>query len=359
MADAAHSADLGAVLSFGFGELFWLTHEAVVGADLASQRIVLWNPSAERIFGYSRAEAIGMPLERLVPADLVGAHREGVDRFRNHGEARLVGGPPVEVRAVRSDGQELIVSLTLTAVADDRHHVAAVIRDVTEQRSAEQDRQRAFDAMRVFLAAASHDLRSPLMTIAGFAQLLLDTEEEVAAGERADMIGRILRGSEHAMRLVDDLLMISEIEAGVVEVRSTVVQVEAAVREAIAETGVAAEMESCAAVSVGVDRHHLHRILVNLLINASNHGRPPITVASTADGGQASIRVCDGGDGVAEDFVDILFDPFTRSRASRGRGSGLGLSIVRGLARSNGGDVTYERDAGRSCFVVTLPSAAD
>jgi PAS domain S-box-containing protein len=357
MADPVSGSDLDAAQRFGFGRLFWLTHEAVVGADLRSQRIVLWNPSAERIFGYGRDEAVGMPLDRLVPADLVDGHHAGIDRFRSGGPAHLVGGPPVEVRAVRSDGTELTVSLTLTAVADDRRHVAAVIRDVTEQRAAEQERQRAFESMRVFLAAASHDLRSPLMTTAGFAQLLLDPQEDISADERADMAGRILRASEHAVRLVDDLLTVSEIQAGAVDLRSGVVTIDAALREAVAEAGASVDVGDGAGLSVRVDRHHLHRILVNLLINASKYGRPPITVAATAAGDEVAIRVCDRGDGVPDDVVDVLFDPFTRSRGARGRGSGLGLSIVKGLAEVNGGRVSYDRDAGASCFVVTLPAA--
>jgi PAS domain S-box-containing protein len=357
MAEPVSGADLDAAQRFGFGRLFWLTHEAVVGADLRSQRIVLWNPSAERIFGYPHDEAVGMPLDRLVPGDLVDAHHAGIDRFRSGGPAHLVGGPPVEVRAVRNDGAELTVSLTLTAVADDRRHVAAVIRDVTEERAAERDRQRAFEAMRVFLAAASHDLRSPLMTTAGFAQLLLDPQEDISADERADMAGRILRASEHAVRLVDDLLTVSEIEARAVEVRAHAVTIDTAVREAIAETGASVDVGDTSNLEVRVDRHHLHRILVNLLINAAKYGRPPVTVAAESAGDAIAIRVCDAGDGVPDDVVDSLFDPFTRSREARGRGSGLGLSIVKGLAEANGGRVRYDRSEGTSCFVVTLPAA--
>ena len=118
MSQPPAEADAASPEEFGIGRLFWLTHEAIIGADLASERIILWNPSAERIFGYTTADAVGMPLDRLVPDSLAAAHHQGIHRFREGGEAHLVGGPPIEVPAVAKDGAELTVALTLTAVDD-------------------------------------------------------------------------------------------------------------------------------------------------------------------------------------------------------------------------------------------------
>ena len=342
---------------FGFGRLLWLTHEAVVGADVGAERIVLWNPSAERIFGYTVDEAVGMPLDRLVPEDLVEAHHRGIERFRDLGDPQLVGGPPVEVRAIRKDGESLWVALTLTSVADDRQYVAAVIRDITAQRAADVDRHRAHEALRSFLAAASHDLRSPLVTISGFADLLADADANISDDERADMARRIRGASEHAWRLVDDLLTMSEIQAGVVEVRPTSVDVAGVVRQAMVTAGVEADVDDHGGATVRADLHHLQRMLVNLLANAAKHGEPPVSVAAIDDAHDVVIRVCDRGTGIADNAADDLFDAFTRGATARGRGSGLGLSIVRGLAESNGGSAWYERRDDVSCFVVRLPSA--
>src|SRR5688572_14185320 len=77
--------------AFGIGHLFWLTSDSIVAANLDDERIVLWNPSAERLFGYTAAEAIGMRLETLVPDDLRAAHLDGVHRYAATGEASLVG----------------------------------------------------------------------------------------------------------------------------------------------------------------------------------------------------------------------------------------------------------------------------
>jgi PAS domain S-box-containing protein len=360
MADAAVELHLRAIDDFGFGRLFWLSNEAVIGANLETERIVLWNPSAERIFGYTAEEAIGMPLDRLVPADLVAAHHAGINRFREMGEPHLVGGPPVEVPAVRKGGEGLSVALTLTAVdeAGGRKHVVAIIRDVTTQKAAEQDRVRAFEAMESFVASASHDLRNPLSAVIGFAQVLLESGDSLRDDQRTDFVRRILSAGEQAGRLVDHLLTTSKIKAGVLDRRPELTSLGTAAQEALAAVGVVGDAAECEGVSVWVDRDHLHRILVNLLANAAKYGRPPICLAGEVRAGNVEIRVSDSGDGVAASFRGALFEPFTRAEASRGQpGTGLGLSIVKGLAEANGGDVRYEDlPAGGACFVVTLPS---
>src|SRR5687768_9128208 len=191
-------ANMQTAEALGVGRLFWLTHEAVVGADLQSECIVLWNPSAERIFGYSAAEALGMALGRLVPDALRDAHHAGIRRFRDTGEAHLVGGPPVEVPAIAKDGSTRIVALSLTAIDSEGpdRHVVAVVRDVTEQKSAEDELRRTNEAMRSFVATASHDLRSPLATILGFAQTLQRREREFSADEQDSFLAAIMRAGQ-------------------------------------------------------------------------------------------------------------------------------------------------------------------
>jgi PAS domain S-box-containing protein len=362
MPEPPAEADAASPESFGIGRLFWLTHEAVIGADLATERIILWNPSAERIFGYTAADAIGMPLDRLVPDGMAGAHHEGIRRFREGGEPRLVGGPPVEVPAVAKDGTVLTIALTLTAVDDPRgrRQVIAVIRDVTAQRAAEEEQRHTFEAMRAFVATASHDLRTPLTAITGFARLLVEPNEQITAEQRADFAASILRSSQQASRLVDDMLTLSKIQAGVIEVRASNVELNAAVAEAASSVGVAVDVDIADGVVVHADSDHLQRILANLLTNATKYGRPPILLTGLTAARRVEVRVCDSGDGISADFATQLFEPFTRAKTTqRQPGAGLGLSIVRGLVEANGGTVGYERaDAGGACFVVTLPQAS-
>lgn len=128
--------------AFGIGRLFWGVSEGIVVGDLSDESIVLWNPAAETIFGWTAEEAVGMPLHHLVPHELREAHLHGIARFRETGRGDLVGSSGgVELPALRKDGGTLHVELTLTLL--DNHedpetdYVLALIRDVTDKRQAE------------------------------------------------------------------------------------------------------------------------------------------------------------------------------------------------------------------------------
>jgi len=345
--------------ALGVGRLFWLTHEAVVAADLDSERIVLWNPSAERIFGYTAAEALGMPLDVLVPDALREAHHAGIRRFRDTGEARLVGGPPVEVPAVAKDGSVRTVALSLTSTGNEgpKRHVVAVVRDVTEQKAAEEELRRTNQAMESFVATASHDLRSPLAVILGFAQTLQRREREFSVEEQDTFLAAIVRAGKHAARLVDDLLTLSKIQAGVVAIRRQPVALADAARECAHQAAPDAEIDVDDALAVTIDRDHLCRMLLNLLDNAAKYGLPPIRVSTHVSAGAVDLSVSDGGVAVTDEFRTRMFEPFERAEPNNDvPGTGLGLSIVRGLAQANGGDVDYARvDGERNCFTLHLP----
>ena len=348
---------------FGIGRLFWLTSEAIVGADLAAEEIVLWNPAAARLFGYSVSEALGMPLDRLVPEFIRPQHLAGIRRYRQgDGPPVLVGAGMVQVPAQTKDGSLREISLSLTDVSDGtaNRYVLAMVRDVTAVAEAERSLQRTNQAMKEFVATASHDLRTPLTSVLGFARMLRDQSPALNESDREMCIDAILRGATQANRLVDDLLTLSQLQAGVVTTKLESVPVAALAREAAARNGVDAVVEVDDSVEVSADAHHVERILGNYLSNAARYGRAPIRVTSGVEDGHVVIRVCDAGDGVPENFVDRLFTAFSRVDPGTGEGTGLGLSIIKGLAEANGGDVLYERfpDGGGVCFGVRLPMAA-
>jgi PAS domain S-box-containing protein len=130
----------------GFGRLFAAIRDAVIVADVATGRIVLWNLAAEQIFGHSASEAADLPLEALVPDRLKGRHSAGFARYRQTGHGRLIeAGRPFEVPAVRKDGAEIAVELTLSPIQDapvGGRFVLAIVRDVSERKSEEETAQR-------------------------------------------------------------------------------------------------------------------------------------------------------------------------------------------------------------------------
>jgi PAS domain S-box-containing protein len=343
---------------YGIGRLFWITTDAIVGADTQSGLIVLWNPAAEVLFGYPAQDALGMPLVDLVVPELREAHLVGLDRYRSGGPPTLMGQSPVEVPALTRDGTRRDVALTLADVSQDasRRHVVAIIRDMTDLRQAQQDLERLNQSMQEFVATASHDLRAPLAAARGFSQALALADESLSNEQRQEFASAILRSVTRASRLVDDLLTLSQIQAGAIASGEDLVDVAETADEAARLAGADVTTSIEPGLVIRIDRHHLERMLTNLVANAARHGRPPIEVSAHAVGDRIEIHVTDTGDGVPDDFLPRLFDRFARASPNPG-GTGLGLSIVRGLANAHGGDVTYDRSAdGGARFVIHLPS---
>ncbi|HVL81927.1 MAG TPA: HAMP domain-containing sensor histidine kinase [Actinomycetota bacterium] len=214
-------------------------------------------------------------------------------------------------------------------------------------------------SLRDFVAVTSHDLRTPITTILGLASLLRTRDDR---SELERMLEMIEKHAHNAAAMLDGLLTLSRIEAGALDTRPEAVDVREALEEVADALGhgdpiaIRVEPED---ISVLVDRMHLRRILENFVVNALKHGAPPVVVEARGRGDRVDIAVSDSGSGVPEVFVPRMFERFSRAESARGTpGSGLGLSIVRGLAAANGGEIRYEPNAPTgSRFVVSLPRA--
>ena len=345
----------------GFGQLFAVVGDAVIVGEVSSGRVVLWNPAAERIFGYPADEAVGMPIEELIPPPLRSAHREGLSRFLTRGETRLVGtGRPAELPARRKDGSEFWVDLTLTPMetpAVPGRFVLAIVRDVTERRRSQAHLAATNRAMREFLVMAAHDLRSPVTTIVCAAELIC----QAAESHVTDLGAVISRQAQHLGQIISELADLGQIEVGETKVNPTDVSVIDAVDEALEACRLAPgapAVDIADGLRVWVDPDHLRRMLENYLTNAEKYAAAGICVRARIAGEYIDIGVVDDGPGVPPEFVPRLFDKFTRP-ATTGHppGRGIGLAIVAGLARINGGTAWYEpnRPTG-SQFWVRLPA---
>jgi PAS domain S-box-containing protein len=259
------------------------------------------------------------------------------------------------------------------------------IRDITEQRRAKKEQDRAEEALREaneklraadrrkdeFLGMLSHELRNPLAPIRN-ALYVLDHAEP--AGQQASRAKEIAnRQVAHLTRLVDDLLDVTRIARGKVEVRRANLDLTALVRRtaedhrpSMEERQVALALElPPGRIVVHGDETRLAQVLGNLLNNAAKFtpagGR--VTVGLSGDRGKAVIRVRDTGAGIDAQFLDSIFDPFTQAKQTLARsegGLGLGLALVRGIVALHGGEVAARSDgAGRGAeLVVSLPIVA-
>ncbi|MEU6192149.1 ATP-binding protein [Streptomyces sp. NPDC047061] len=231
------------------------------------------------------------------------------------------------------------------------------------------ERQRTEERMRRLLADASHELRTPLASIAGYAELMNQGDEQISA-ELAWQ--RVTAQSARMTGLVEDLLLLARLDEGrtlqSVEVNLATLVAEAVwdARAAGADHGwrLALRLADGHASVVG-DQSRLHQVVANLLTNARLHtpAGTQITVSVETTGGECVIRVRDNGPGIPPDLLPTVFERFSRGDASRSRapgtggGSGLGLAIAAAVAEAHGGRIHVESEPGRTEFTVVLPRA--
>ncbi len=247
-----------------------------------------------------------------------------------------------------------------------------VVRPVREKMAAEGMNE----AKSVFMARMSHELRTPMNAILGYTDLILD--EESSPDERFEYVGIIRRNGEHLIRILDDILDMSKIEAGMVRIESVRANPVRVLSDVISmmrvralekEIGLEVRLETPVPEKVWTDPTRLRQILVNLIGNSikfTDEGGVVVTAGcEPAVGGGLTLvfRVSDTGVGMTPEQLDKLFKPFMQADVSITRrfgGTGLGLTIARELAVLMGGGITVESTPGvGSVFTVSLPAVTD
>ncbi len=202
-----------------------------------------------------------------------------------------------------------------------------------------------------FVVRISHQLRTHLTGIVGYAQLI-----EPRSADEVEAVSTVVSQSVELSELIDDLAIMARIDAGVITVEPQPVSVkdEAASAAGLLELlGTEVRIE-CSDAEVDVDPGLFGHVLRNLLLNAHRHGRPPVTVRGRASQGRYVLQVVDEGSGVSEEIKDELFGRFVRGRNSPGP-LGLGLAVVKELAGRMDCEISYRHFRGETHFVLTLP----
>ena len=214
------------------------------------------------------------------------------------------------------------------------------------------------------LAMMSHDLRAPVTVVNGYAAMALDSWKDFDDETHRQFVRKMGAAGRSLEEMLDDTLMMAAHDADGLHSRPVAVRVDEVVRAALSSLTsplLQVDLTGLRSATALVDKGQLQQILTNLVTNASKYGCAPFALSTATDGDEVTIEVSDSGSGVPEEFVARLFDRYARSdEARRGsqKGSGLGLYIVRQLASSNGGEVSYQpREGGGSRFVVRLPRA--
>lgn len=325
--------------------------------------IRIFNPAAERLFGYAAAEVIGRNVGLLMMAGAPNGAMSG----RDAGEHHPILGIGREMMGRRKDGALFPMSIAVGETKRGGEHTyVGLVRDITEQRNAyaalSDARIRAEvanNAKTEFLSRMSHELRTPMNAILGFAQLLQMTPPaDLTPEQYQDYLQSILGPARHLATLIDDILDIARIEGGHFNVSVQGMDLVATVSESIAIVATMAERRRVAITTalgatppVLADPLRLTQCVVNLLTNGVKYNHPGGTVHVTtgrpADG-RVRLTVEDTGIGIPEDQLDGLFRPFRRLHPDHQEieGVGIGLALVKQLVEAMQGTITVESRAG-------------
>ena len=322
-------------------------------AQTLDGRILSWNRGAERMYGYSADEAIGLSVTDLVPPD---RKSETEELLAAVGRGERV--EQYETVRVRHDGTLRDVSLTVSPTRDPAGRVtgsSAIARDITERKRMEAARDQ-------FIANAAHELRTPLATLAGLGEILADHLNEMSQEQVAQSLAALRRQGERANALVANLLDLSQLEGGRVRFSFGAVDVATAARRALDAAPAPGESDVTVSVpdglSVWADPVRFDQVLTNLLTNAYRYGGPKVSIEGRRIDSTVEVAVGDDGSGVPADLVPRLFEPFARgSNAETQGGSGIGLALCRRLVEAFGGDIRYESTGPGARFTIRLPSS--
>ena len=358
--------------------------DGVITIDHKS-RIIEFNPAAERIFGYTSQEAVGRSMpELMIPERLRDAHHNGVMHFLATGEGPVLG-RRIEISAVRSSGVEFPIELAVSAIKTGGQPLfTATLRDITERKEAELELRRAKQAAEEanraksgFLASMSHELRTPLNAIIGYGEMVQEEAAEIGAVALIPDLQKIHAAGRHLLGLINDVLDISKIEAGKMDlyvesfdIAAMLQDVGNTVRGVIEKNGnrfeilVASDSGAPAIGKMRADMTKVRQGLMNLLSNAAKftkNGTVTLAVSAERQDSREEVvfRISDTGIGITEEQKKRIFEPFTQAEAGTARhygGTGLGLALTRHFARLMGGDLRLESEPGRgSSFFFAVP----
>ncbi|ASC69603.1 hypothetical protein XM38_005300 [Halomicronema hongdechloris C2206] len=343
--------------------------------------ITSWNVAAERLFGYTQAEAFGQPLALLVPPDHLEEDWQMMGRIKQ-GE-RL---DHFETVCLHKTGTRLDVSITISPLQDTTRQIvgfSTIVRDMTEQKRSEQAAHFLSQAIAInkakseFLASMSHELRTPLNAVLGMAEGLLDGAFGELNSEQNEALQTIERSGSHLLALINDILDFSSLESRRLELTCVPTAVAllcessmALIRPRALKKAIRLEIQLLPDLpDLLVDRQRICQVLINLLSNAVKFtpagGQvllkvfPPPQAAGQGLQNSLRLAVIDTGIGIAPENLNKLFQPFAQIDSALNRqyeGTGLGLALVKHIVELHGGQVGVSSEVGvGSCFTVDLP----
>ena len=333
----------------------------VIGAD---RTVTAINAAAEKMSGWPRAEAVGAfygEVLRLRDASGFLVH-ERHDPFAGL-LSTIVSTPEREYTLSRRDGTEWPVALRARFVRDGNRHLRGVVIVLREAAR----RKRLDRARSDLISTVSHEIRSPLTSVKGFTSTLLSKWDRFSDEQKRVMLQTINYDADRVTRLLGDLLDVSRLEAGRLELKRQEVDVVALATDAVMRLRLNADAHTLEVVfpedfpKVTADPGRIEQVLMNLVENAIKYASPGlISVSGEDDSDEIVVRVSDSGEGIrAADLPHIFTKFYRRGSGERRSGTGLGLYICKGIIDAHGGRLFVEKsDRTGTVFSFSLPKDA-
>ncbi|GBE21922.1 MAG TPA: PAS domain S-box protein [Actinobacteria bacterium] len=338
--------------------LFSLAPNGIVVVD-TDGNIVMVNDRFVEMFGLeSRSDVLGGTLDRFIPERFRHKHPKLVRDFAVSEEhQRRMEKRPL-LHGVRANGEEFRIEISIANVSfDGQQALMAIVRDVTERLENLRRLEEMAESRLQLLASVSHEVRTPLTAILGFAELLKE-DTGLSSEERDAMMKDIASEASDMANLVEDLLVGAQAELGELEVIQVPVNLEDQVRHVLESLRVTAPVEVKGNVVGNTDPGRVRQILRNLVTNAQRYGGADLRIEIGRHDETITIAVSDNGPPLPEDDQERIFERFHVAQPQQGKPGpiGIGLPLSRDLARRMGGDLTYRHAGGRTIFELTVPA---
>ena len=346
--------------------LFENANDAILIAAVESGMILDANKSAEKLFGWSKNELIGMNRMQLHPKDKTAHYRE---QFQRH---VISGSFYEEAIVVKKDGTPVSVEINPSVIEiNGKKVIQGIFRDLTERKQIEQERagiqaqlmrNEKMAAVGQIAAGVAHEINNPMTAILGFTQILLQMHKE--GDEDFQKLKSIEMSSKRCRDIVQQLLLYSRTKqtgAAPVDIHEMLNRVLSLVEKQFQTSGISLVKDYKEKLPLAFVSHELEQAFANLISNAKDAmpagGR--LIVKTDIENGKITVKFSDTGDGISRETLEKIFTPFYTTKKA-GQGTGLGLSIVKTLLSDIDGEITVESELNKgAAFTVFLPLKSD